>query len=525
MKKYLEKLNKILSDKKITEIIFIVILLGVSMYTRFYNLGYSDYIGDEHKAFIELEEGQSYSDFFMSKRKGPMQFLVSQIPYLITGDLRNELAERIPFSIASVASVLVFYFVVKKLTKNSQVAAFIAAFLLAVNGFMVGFGRIAQYQNLNLLFSFLALFFYADLIAKKPSVKANYLKSSLLGTFFWCLSMLSHWDAVFILPVVAIIFLRYLRNAGVSKNEKTKLLVINVVFGCLVLLPFLVPYTGFQASYEENMTYFGRRIELGYFNFERYKLLTELYNPFVTFYALCGLGLLGMFLVKKSYMFTSWFLFAYLSFEFFVRKPGTHIYNFVIPATILSALAITQIFKVLPKAARYVWAAVVVLVLAFLFYQTHYIFIDHAKEYPWEQKTFVDFHDIQEKYYKKKKVKTRDRVYTSITTPKYNINQKLPLFGFPHKRYWNEINDYIQQENAEAGETLAYSTNEVKTISEWYIEAPYGAERPYYLVGIKKPLSFFNDYKFPQIGRKSTIHEIENEFGVTVVRIYKVRDE
>ena len=43
----------------------------------------------------------------------------------------------------------------------------------------------------------------------KSSVKANYLKSSLLGTFFWCLSVLSHWDAVFILPVVVIIFFKY----------------------------------------------------------------------------------------------------------------------------------------------------------------------------------------------------------------------------------------------------------------------------------------------------------------------------
>ena len=105
-------MKELIEKAKNIEFLFLAIIIGVTVFTRFYNLGYSDYIGDEHKAFIELSEGQSTHDFFMSRRKGPMQFLVAHIPYLITGDFRNELAQRIPFSIISVASILVFYFVV-----------------------------------------------------------------------------------------------------------------------------------------------------------------------------------------------------------------------------------------------------------------------------------------------------------------------------------------------------------------------------------------------------------------------------
>jgi len=512
-------MKELIEKAKNIEFLFLAIIIGVTVFTRFYNLGYSDYIGDEHKAFIELSEGQSTHDFFMSRRKGPMQFLVAHIPYLITGDFRNELAQRIPFSIISVASILVFYFVVKKFTKNIY-AAFLATFLLSINGFIVGFGRIAQYQNLNLLFSFLALYFYADLLNNEKT--ESYLKSSLLGTFFWCLSFLSHWDAIFILPVVVIIFIKLLQAKNFSKEKRQELILFNLLFGSLVLLPFLFPYIRYQAGNQENINYFGRRIELGHFNLLRYKLLADLYNPFVTFYALGFLGLLGAFLIKRSYIFTTWFLFSYLSFELFVRKPGTHIYNFVIPLTVLSAIAICSVYKVLPKCLKKVWAVVILMFLTFLTYQTCYIFIDHKKEYPWEQKTLMDFHDVEEKIYEKIKVKTKDRIYHSIITPKYNMDQKLPLFGFPHKRYWNEINDFVNEENEKNVENLRYMTNEVKTISEWYMDAPYSINRPFYLVGVKKPLSFSNDYKHPQVGKKKVVQRIKNELGNEVVRIYRV---
>jgi len=101
---------------------------------------------------------------------------------------------------------------------------------------------------------------------------------------------------------------------------------------------------------------------------------------------------------------------------------------------------------------------------------------------------------------------------------------KKPLFGFAHKRYWNEIDRFVNEKNKENKENLKYISNEVKTISEWYMDTGYGDKRPFYIVGIKKPLSFVEDYKYPQIGGKKTVHEIKNKYGVTVVRIYRVEE-
>lgn len=512
---------KIKNKNKILEYLLIVILMLVSIYTRFWHLDYSDYIGDEHKAFIELNGDQTVWEFFMSRRKGPIQFLVSHIPYLITGDFRNELAQRIPFSIISVAAVFVFYQLIKKVTKNIY-TAFFAAFLFTVNGFIVGFGRIAQYQNLNLLFSLTAIYFYWDLIYEKSPKKL--LKNSILGTLFWSLSILSHWDAIFIIPVVTIVFIRFYLRDDIDKKFKLKTTLLNFIAGCLLLLPFLIPYTKNQVTDTENAQYFRRRVEIGHLNKERYKELIELYNPFITFYLLVVFGAVGALHLKKSYIFTLWLIFGYTVFELFVRKPGTHIYNFIIPLFVLSSIALISIYKKLPKYLNYVWGLLVCVIMIFLFYQTHYIFIDHTDEYPWKQKVFYDFSKFEEKRYDRKKVKTRDRVYHQIITPEYSIDQKLPLFGFPHKRYWNEINDFINEQNHMRDEDLEYITNEVKTISEWYMDTGYGSDRPFFLVGIKRPLSFRNDYKYPQIGGKETIREIENEYGETVVRIYYVKE-
>jgi len=514
--------TKKLNNKKIMQWSLLAILLTVTFYTRFVNLGYSDYIGDEHKAFLQLEKGQNIWQFLMEQRKGPMQFFVSHIPYLLTGDFRHELFQRIPFALISVAAIVVFFLLIKKLTRDFY-TALVAAFLLTVNGFIVGFGRIAQYQNLNLLFSFLALYFYADIV--RDSKERDLTKKTMLGTLFWCLSMLSHWDAVFILPVAAILFLLFLKREDVEKDLKIKVIRINILLGCALLLPYLIPYIRHQISSPANSQYFRRRVEFGYINTERYKTLFELYNPFVTFYVFLILGTVGALMVKKSYLFSAWFVFAYFIFEFFVRKPGTHIYNFIIPLTVLCALAVTTIYKFLPKFLNYLWTAIITFIMAFMIYQAHFIFIDHKEEYPWEQKVLYDFTPMEKKKYDRKRVLESDRVYHQVITPKYTIEQKLPLFGFPHKRYWNEINAFINEQNEENEEDLEYITNEVKTISEWYMDTGYASERPFYIVGVKRPLSFTNDYKYPQIGGKNTVREIENDYGETVVRIYYVKEK
>lgn len=541
-------LTKIVS--RIKPYLVLITLLVLAIPLRFINLGYSDYIGDEHKTFIEPVGNQTILDFFMQQRKGPMQFLISFIPYLFTHNFRNELTQRMPFALISILVVSIFYLLIKKITKNNLVSA-LSTFLFLVNGFIVGFGRIAQYQNLNLFFSFLSLYFYFDLLDKDK--EKHHLKHTLLGTLFFCLSVLSHWDALFILPVIVYIFVKYFlekaynldKNKNKSKTtnvdkkrivsketlikilmKEKKIILLNFIFGCILLLPFLIPYVNYQMCHDASKEYFQRRVEMGYDNTNTYKLLIDLYNPFFVFWFILITGIISIFCLKKNYIFFIWFFFSYGVFEVFVRKPGTHIYNFIIPALVLSSFGIDFIIKIFPKYLKIIPIFITIIFFSFFYYQTYLIFVDHTKEYPWEQKEILSIkikvkeHNRASNY----KIKRVSKEILNLTTPKYRIEQKLPLFGFPHKRYWNEINDFINTQNKINNENLGYMTNEVKTISEWYMDTDYQADGTYYLISIKTPLSFSNDYQFPQVGNKEAIKTFKKD-DRTVVKIYKVECE
>ena len=494
--------------------VFVILALSLlAVPFRFIDLGYSDYIGDERKAFIEPVNAQSLKDFFITRRKGPMQFLVSEIPHFITKDFRNEYAQRLPFALLSVFSVAAFYLMVRKLSGDS-LAAFISSLLYLVNGFIVGFGRIAQYQNLNLLFNFLSIYFYADLLYKEKKL----IRSTLLGTLFFCLSVLSHWDAIFIIPVVLYIFIRFLFNNAQAGSYKVRILLLNFVLGCLLLLPFLIPYMLAFTGLSDNQQYFGRRVDIGIHSLGTYLELIRLYNPFYALEFVSIAALFGIMRFKKALPYILWFVFSFLIFEFFVRKPGTHIYNFVLPVTILAGLGIAGLINAFPRWTKVLPVMLILPVFAFLGYQSYFIFVDHTDEYPWEQKVY--FEEFRTKYPNNNFVKK----LPVLITPEYTIEQKLPLFGFPHYRHWDEINAYINSRNDETGEDYGYISNEDKTISEWYMDAKYRVTEGFYIIAVKRPVNFVQVSNYPQFSRKTEERRLMNNDD-WVVRIYKVNKD
>lgn len=511
-----EKIKKLLTPEALA-ILFILLLASI---LRFKNLEYSDYIGDEHKAFLIPGQNQTTWDFLLKQRKGPMQFVVSYIPRLIVGNFNNELAERIPFSIISVLSVPVFYLLVKKLTKNKNVSLFSTS-LFMVNGFIVGFGRIAQYQNLNIIFSLLALYFYSDLIFEKKHL----IRSTLIGTIFWSLSVFSHWDAVFIAPVVLWFFISFFREKDFTIGYKIRVVLYNLILGCLILLPFIIPYVKFHTINTESTDYFERRIAIGKSNRKIYKMFIDLYNPFITFWLLVVLSILGLLKIKKTKMFLFWFAVCYIVFEIFWRKPGTHIYNFLIPIFILSGFGFDLLLE---KSKKFKVVPIVLggLISAFLYYQSYLLFVDHAKEYPWEREIFFSLKSVCKKFPKMCKWDNIEDGY--LKTQKYYHEyegQKLPLFGFPHSRNWDLINSYINELNAGSKRALGYSTNEDQVISIWYMNASYKSKGEFYFVGIKRPSNFVGDLNPPHGSEREIIKEFYRDSGDSYAKIFKVRSD
>ena len=97
---------------------------------------------------------EGHSDALFLRGKGPGEVLLPMALWRLTGTV-NELIARLPFAIAGLLMVLTVYLLGRRLW--SERVGLIAAGLLALNGFMVGFSRIVQYQVLVVWMSALAL--------------------------------------------------------------------------------------------------------------------------------------------------------------------------------------------------------------------------------------------------------------------------------------------------------------------------------------------------------------------------------
>ena len=430
------------------KILFIVLLL-VTVLLRFPSLSYSDYISDEPGTFFyrggKKNPEMTISQFILTQRKGPLQLFVGYIPYSVVGDYRNELAQRLPFALFGAAAMVVFYFLIKKLTGNFYVA-FVSAFLLGTNGLIVAYSRIAQYQNLNLFFSFASLYFFADLLDRKK----NALRSSVLGTAMFGLSFLAHWDAIYILLPILYFLVRFAKRHGLTM----KFVVINMFVGGLIVLPFLVPYILTYLHLPANADYaegiygladkFKNRDELKYF---------LVYNPFLTFWVYAVGTAIALGACRRSgtpSLFLAWFLILIIFFRFFVKYSGLHFYNIFIPTTVLVAYAMyylttlrAQLWLRIPSALFFI------AILGFLFTQSYLLFVDHKVEYPVEDEKVLFWE-------------------TDQMVQQDNIRHKT---GFTHKRFWNQINNFINDQNSVNSETCGYITNEDKTLAKFYMDA------------------------------------------------------
>ncbi len=483
------------------ERVLLTILIIATLSLRLINLGYSEYMSDEPGTFYYRGYGAdghlSKWEFLLKQRKGPMQIFVGLIPYYIVGNYENELAQRLPFALAGSAAMVVFYFVVKKLTGNTFVA-FVSTTLLSTNGLVVAYGRIAQYQNLNLLFSFAALYFYTSL--REP--EAKHLGKTLLGTFMFALSFLSHWDAVYILIPIGYLYVEFLLNKNFAAKYKLVLTLSNLGLALVLLAPFMIPYINYYMKSERNQAYLSSIVGMGGRFIDRPDLVQFLlYNPFITLWFYLATMAIGAIFFKKNYLVALWGLIIFLIFRFFINYSGLHFYNMFIPWVIICALGIFQITRLVPKL-KPILLGVTGLVLAFFYYQSYLLFVDHSVEYPMESENILG-------------LKTKEAEHSD------NIRHRT---GFPHKRYWKEINAFITEQNKLNNEELGYYTNEIR-IDSFYMDVKTvdaNTSEPFYAVGIKRPLSLQYDYKMSQIHGKHTVHEIKNAQGATVVKIYRV---
>jgi hypothetical protein len=477
--------------RKLVSYLPLLLLLGGLLWLRLANLGYSDYQGDEIKALFLPQEGQSPLDFLLAQRKGPIQFIITYLIGFIDPSYQNQFLTRLPFAAASVFAAIFFYLFVK-MHFGKKIALY-ATFFFSFNGVVVALSRIVQYQSFVIFFTVLALYLFS-LATKEPGWRAAGL---YLGMLFWALSVLSHYDGIFIAPFVLYLLWEWTKTYP-EHNKRAKWMHLCLAGGLFVLilaafyLPFLLNIS------EDTKAYWLKRISGGNDRISSSVITFELYNPEVVYAIYVGLfifylaGMAGGVIsglkdkstraadtyqtAFKSIFVLLWFLFPWMYMESFVSLPGTHIYAYLMPLTILIALGLLTAEDLIKKMAgikygKPAYVAGLALVFLLLFYQSHKLFVDHTREYPWEPERFL---------------------FWTLSMP--DLAYELPIFGFPYYRHWEQIGDYVVM----SGKSDHYYSNEKESISSFYIPLARDVDQSGHYVRVKNVQYIYQEQPAPK---------------------------
>jgi 4-amino-4-deoxy-L-arabinose transferase-like glycosyltransferase len=407
----------------------LIVILLVAGAFRFINLGYSEFDGDETKAMIpaaEAIEGQAGA-LFDQRKKGPGEILVPMLIWRLSGLVTESLA-RWPFAVAGLLVILLSYLLGRDWF--GEPVGLLAAFLLALNGLLVAFSRIVQYQHLVLLMSLLAML---SIWRWRSDGRAVWWP---LAGLFLGIGVLSHYDALLMLPPLA--------YAAVG-HPKTKLppwphlLAGGGVFVTVTAL-FGLPYWQAAAT-TTTTTYLGERIGAGLVKNQLYNFfnINSFYSSFyyiglVSLLALiflamalsrrplvrrwpagrywlpavvviglllvtvgpirAGLALAWFALIFAGAIFSPgtttaervtiiWLATAFIGYNFFVATPRTHFYTLLPPLIFLAAVSAVMLWSRLPL--KPVWGLVPLVGLLLLTggYLTH-AFLQPAVQYEFD---------------------------------------------------------------------------------------------------------------------------------------------
>ena len=485
---------KVLSKNTLLTL-FLALIIFFTFISRFQNLGYSDYQGDEIKAFFNPKEDGDYFKFLLDQRKGPNQFIVTGLLKGISNNFQNYFITRFPFALAGFLSIIVFYFVVKKL--DSKEVAVYASIFFATNGFLIAFSRIVQYQAFVILFGLLGIFLYQKFLETK--------KFWLIIVSFvsFAISILFHYDGVFFgIPVLFWI----VKDLLIAKKEGSKtyykFLIGGIAIALSMLLAFYIPFV-LNITDKTKDYWLGRisgevsnKISSSYYLFTVYQPIYSIH--FYLILILLGIAF-GIYHQEKKYIpILVWALIPFIFLEGLVSIPGTHIYTYLIPAMIIMGIGISKSIEFIKNLKLKIVGYVGVLILfIFLSLQGYTIFVDHNKEYPWQEKKFLFF-------------------TLNKPTPIFHLS----MFGFPYNREWQEIGKILGENKDDF-----FSTNERVSLTRYYIANQKDGEKARFFVFIENPQTFTNEITNQRTkswaGSNKPIKEIISRSGNKIL-IYEI---
>lgn len=496
-------------------------LTGLAAVFRLLWLGSAEFQGDEARAIVmatHLLDGDD--SILMMHRKGPVEVLLPAVPLILTAQI-TEWGARLPFALAGVAAVPGLYVLLRRMLggRVAQVGAGVAAVLLAIDGLLIGFSRIVQYQSIIVLMGvgavLLAWQFYRG--TRHPQV-VLLLVATLAGV-----AMLSHYDGIYLVPVLAgLVLAGGWRHWRRDAQAWARGLAAPVAVGAVLVAGFYIPFFTHE-HFSRTADYLSMRVAADYApqllfyhvprHFQRVSfygtlllallpalLLTVGVLRWVWAYAPVrwaawltgGLWLVGvllpgvlvlpdgnhlaMFALTPALLLVLlaprtpaalralllWFVVPFAAHAFFIADPRTHFYTMNTAMWLLCGVVVGQLWHApvalrAPAWVRPAVAGTAGLALAFVL---PYLFIVFLQQMPEYQRFFPQF---------------RPPVYAWLAGDRAD-----GVFGFPHRDGWKVVGNLYGQGVLDG----AYLTNQRERVGIWYTrgEATCGPEPDYYML-------------------------------------------
>lgn len=234
----------------------LLLLLVIGGFFRLVNLGYAEFLTDEARVVLRAQAViQGDENVLFVHRKGPTEILLPAAIWAITGRI-DEFAARLPFALASLAGLFAVFCLGRRL--HSALAGWIAAMLLAFEGYLIGFARFTQYQSVIFLTSALVILLLFTLVQKTGKVSAVTISPRegtrvlSLATVLLATGLLSHYDAALtLIPALWLlgVLIWQKRQAWLTWVQSSGLALL--VGGSLLLLfyPRFLLHPHFEATY------------------------------------------------------------------------------------------------------------------------------------------------------------------------------------------------------------------------------------------------------------------------------------
>jgi hypothetical protein len=436
-------------DRRTIGLVALAGLLLLAAAFRLPGLGYSEFQGDE--AIVMLKAAaviQGLGDGLFLHKKGPAEILIPAAVLALAGRLPEAWA-RLPFSLAGLGGLTVVYLLGCEMA--SEETGLWAALLMALNGYLVAFSRIVQYQSLVFFLSALALWCGYHFWRGREQA-GRYL---VFAGLFAGVGLLAHYDAAFILPPLGYLVWDRWRRAGERRRFILWPLLLTLSLLAVIVLSFYLPFV-LHPHFQTARSYIGARMggRPPYLNFRHFWINSTIYNS--VYYVLLMVALLllaagwylrhfltgrGDELAKATWI---WFAGPFVLYTFLLRDPRTHLYIMFAPWALVAgrvlAWGLGRLRSQLGRAMVYGLCGALCLL------SVGYLVLAFLQHNPLYRRTYPQH---------------RSALYP---TPYGDHFPEVGVFGFPYRSGWKVVGALYQARVLQGD----YDSNEEEPITRWY---------------------------------------------------------